>query len=320
MAAIPLTLGLNPAPNTQALFDGKVQPKGIELHLQSQFGAGFDNVGARHRSIINGEMDGGELSISSYILARLRGVRLRALPVFLSRRFRLRCMHCRVDAPLRHPSELAGKKATVHRYNATTPVWLKGILQNEYGVKPQDVEWFVAEPDIAEEALHPPPPEIRVRFISQPRTREHAIELLERGEIDAALEPYPALSSNPKLRHLIPDYRKAEEDYFRRTGTFTINHLLALHEDIAEAHPGVVEGLLTAFRQAEVSADRYRNGKQKEEEAWERRVMGEEFSYSLKKGCARRSLATLIEYQIQQGILDQRPDIESLFFAQALDL
>ena len=320
MPDISLTLGFNPAPNTQALFDRTVQPKGIELHLQSQFGEGLDNVGARHRSIIKGEINGGELSISSFILARLRGVKLRALPVFLSRRFRLRCMHCRADAPLHHPSELAGKKVTVHRYNATTPVWLKGILQNEYGVKPHDVEWFVAEPDIAEEALHAPPPEIRVRFISPPRTREHAIELLEQGEINAALEPYPALASNPKLRHLIRDYRKAEEDYFRRTGTFTINHLFALREDSAEAHPWAVESLLTAFRQAEAAADRYRNEKQKAEAAWERKVMGEDFSYSLKKGCARRSLATLIEYQIQQGILDERPDIESLFFPEALDL
>ncbi|MBI2348730.1 MAG: hypothetical protein HYV05_08775, partial [Deltaproteobacteria bacterium] len=69
----------------------------------------------------------------------------------------------------------------------------------------------------------------------------------------------------------------------------------------------------------EAVADSYRNEKQKEEAAWEREVMGEPFAYSLKKGPARRSLATLITYQLQQGILDQKPDIESLFFPQALD-
>ncbi|MBI3059190.1 MAG: hypothetical protein HYY81_07775, partial [Deltaproteobacteria bacterium] len=61
-------------------------------------------------------------------------------------------------------------------------------------------------------------------------------------------------------------------------------------------------------------AERYQNEEEKQEAAWKRKVMGEEFSYSLKKGCARRSLATLIGYQIRQGILDQRTDIESLFF------
>ena len=178
MSQVSLTLGLGCTPYTQALFDGSVRPSGVELHLESRFGAGLDNVGARHRMIVAGKLDGGELSISSFILARLRGVPLRALPVFLSRRFRLRCMYCRVESSLRDPSELAGKKVTVHRYNATTPVWLKGILQNEFGVKPSDIEWHVAEPDIAEEAQRPPPAEIRVRFIPLPRTREHAIELV----------------------------------------------------------------------------------------------------------------------------------------------
>jgi 4,5-dihydroxyphthalate decarboxylase len=319
MSTISLSVGLSATPYTQALFDGSVRLARVDLRLESRFGEGLDNVGARHRKIIAGELDGGELSISSFILARLRGVPLRALPVFLSRRFRLRCMYCRIESPLRDPSELAGKKVTVHRYNATTPVWLKGILQNEFAVKPSDVEWLVAEPDIAEEALHSPPPEIRVHFIPSPRTREHAIELVERGEIAAALEPYP-LHSNPRMRYLMEDFRRAEREFFRRTGAYTINHLFALREGIAAAHPEIVRSLLMALREANSIADRYRDENQKSEAAWEREVMGEEFSYSLKEGCARTSLDTLMEYQIQQGILDRKPALEDLFFPETFDL
>src|SRR5919106_314794 len=315
MSALPLTIGLNPSPYTQALFDGSVRAKNVDLQLRSEFGEGLDNVGARHRDIIAGKIDGGELSISSFILGRLRGVSLRALPVFLSRRFRLRCMYCRIDSPVNHPSELAGKSVTVHRYNATTPVWLKGILQNEFGVKPTDVAWHVAEPDIAEESLRPPPPEVRARFIPDPRTREHAVEMVERGEIEAALEPYP-LHTNPKMRYLMRDFRRAEEQFFRRTGAYTLNHLFALREEIGKEHPWAVENLLTALREANSLADRYRDEKQKSEAAWEKKVMGEEFTYSLKKGCARRSLETLMEYQVQQGILDKKPVIEELFFPE----
>src|SRR5215475_6048960 len=199
MTNTPLTIGLSASPYTQALFDGSVRVEGMDLQLRTKFGNGLDNVGARHRAIIAGEIDGGELSISSYILARLRAVPLMALPVFLSRRFRLRCMYCRKESPLRHPSELAEKKVTVHRYNATTPVWLKGILQNEFGVKPAAIDWYVAEPDIAEESLRPPPSDVRVNFIPAPRTREHAVEMVQEGKIEAALEPYQ-LHDNPKMR------------------------------------------------------------------------------------------------------------------------
>lgn len=316
MEPLSLKIGLGPSPFTQALFDGSIRPKGIELQLQSRFGDGLDNVGARHRAIIGGEADGGELSISSFILARLRGVPLRALPVFLSRRFRLRCMYCRMNSPLQHPSDLAGKKVTVHRYNATTPVWLKGILQNEFGVRPREITWYVAEPDIAEESLRPPPADVKVRFISPPRTREHAVEMVERGEIEAALEPYH-LHANPRMRYLMRDFRQAEETFFRRTGAYTVNHLFALREEVAN-YPRAIESLLVALKEANSLADRYRDEGQKIEAAWERQVMGDEFFYSLKAGCARRSLETLIEYQLQQGILDKKPRMEDLFFPECL--
>jgi 4,5-dihydroxyphthalate decarboxylase len=318
MNAPSLTIGLNPSPYTQALFDNPVRPGGIELQLRSRFGAGLDNVGARHRAIIAGELDGGELSISSFILARLRGVPLKALPVFLSRRFRLRCMYCRTASPVRHPSELAGKSATVHRYNATTPVWLKGILQNEFGVKPRDLEWYVAEPDIAEESLKPPPPEVQVRFIPSPRTREHAVEMVEQGKIETALEPYH-LHDNPRMRYVMSDFHRAEKEFFRRTGAYTLNHLFVLREETAQAHPSAVKDLFGALKEANSLADRYRDEEQRREAAWEKEVMGDEFSYSLKRGCARRSLETLMEYQIQQGILDKKPVIEELFFPETLD-
>jgi 4,5-dihydroxyphthalate decarboxylase len=312
-----LQIGLNPSSFTQALYDGSVRPKDVEVNLRWRFGDGLDNVGARHRAIIVGEVDGGELSMSSFILARLRKLPLRALPVFLSRRFRLRCMYTRAGSTLKHPSELAGKSATVHRYNATTPVWLKGILENEFGVKPKDVHWYVAEPDIAEESLRPPPAEVKVSFIDPPRTREHAIELVEQGAIDAALEPYQ-LHENPRMRYLMPDFRQAEKDFFRRTRAYPLNHLFVLREEIAARNPGVVTALYDALCEANRRADRYRDEKQKKEAEWEREVMGEDFIYSLHEGCARRSVETLMEYQVQQGILDTKLAMKDLFFPEFL--
>lgn len=318
MSDLPITLGFTRSPYTEALFNGTVKPKGIALTLRTDFGDGYDNVGARHRDIIAGKIDGGELSISSYVLARLRGVPLIALPVFLSRRFRLRCMFCRKDSPLTHPSQLSGKIVTVHRYNATTPVWVRGIIENEFGVKPSEIDWRVAEPDIAEESLRPPPADVRVSFIPEPHTREQAMALVESGAIDAALEPY----STPNIRYLMSDdtYRDAERRFFKRTGAYTTNHLFALNTAVTDANPWAVESMLTALSEANALADRYRNEKQKKEAAWEREVMGEDFHYSLNRGCARRSVETLLDFQMQQGILEKKPKIEDLFAEQTLKL
>lgn len=318
MTDLPLTIGLSRSPYTAALFDGTVRPAGIALNLQTKFGEGYDNVGARHRDIIAGKIDCGELSISSYILARLRGVPLIALPVFLSRRFRLRCMYTRQNSPLKHPSELAGKIVTVHRYNATTPVWVRGIIENEFGVQPSEIDWRVAEPDIAEESLRPPPADVRVSFIPPPHTREQAMALVESGEIDAALEPY----STPNIRYLMDDdvYRQAERAFFRRTGAYTTNHMFVISTKVADEHPETVKSLFTALKDANALADRYRNEKQKSEAAWEREVMGEEFEYSLNRGCARRSFETLMDYQVQQGILERKPRLEELFAPKTLKL
>lgn len=86
-----------------------------------------------------------------------------------------------------------------------------------------------------------------VRFIEPPRTREHAIEPLERRAIAAALEPYGSLGKNPKLRRLPQDYRREEAEYFRRTEVIPVIHTLVLREPLVEKHPWVIESRLAAF-------------------------------------------------------------------------
>jgi len=198
-----LTVGLTRSPYTEALFDGSVRPEGIELKIQTRFGDGLDNVGARHRAIIAGEIDGGEVSISSYILARLRGVPLIALPVFLSRRFRLRCMAfvrgdldysaavngiiqgivrgapakilaCAVDRPLqsfiarkdiRAPRDLKGKKVAGSTTGGTATLMADAALKH-FGLDPG-------------------------RDVTVVTLRDNRLTAMESGTVDAALLGVP---------------------------------------------------------------------------------------------------------------------------------
>ena len=77
-----------------------------------------------------------------------------------------------------------------------------------------------------------------VNFIPSPKTREHAIELVENGAIDAALEPYGSLAKNPKLRRLLKDHRREEADYFRRTQVIPVIHTLVLQEELVASSRG----------------------------------------------------------------------------------
>jgi 4,5-dihydroxyphthalate decarboxylase len=316
--SIKLTLGLAVTPRTRALFDGSVRPEGIELRCESQFGDGLDNTGARHRAILGGAIDGGECSTSSLILARMRGSPLRGLPIFPARQFRHRCIYCPASSTLSHPSELKGKSVVAHRYNATTAVWLRGLLQNEYGVSPEEMKWYVAEPDVGEEAANPPPKSVTVNFIPPPRTREHALELVENGTLDAALEPYNSLAKNPKLRRLLKDHRREEADYFGRTQVIPVIHTLVLQEELIAKQPWILESLLAAFRKARALDQKYMTEEERNEARWLSEAIGyDPYVYSFDDS-TRKSLDALIRCQIQQGLLNRQPALEELFFRETL--
>jgi len=314
-----LTLGLARSPRTQALFDGTVQAETIELDCRDRFSTGYDNTGARHRLILKGEIPGGEMSTSSYILARARGAAVRALPVFLNRKFRHGCMYCAANSDLRHPEELRGKVVTVHRYNSTTAVWVRGLLQNEYGVEPRDMSWQIVEKDLGEEAKAQKPEGIRIGTIPEPRTREHAVELVESQRIDAALEPYSDLPRNPRIRRILRDHRKEEESYFKRTGVLPVIHTLVLHEASVEENPGIITELMSVFRKARAMEEAYESQEEKEERDWMTSFLGHDpYAYALDP-CTRRSIETLMEYQVQQGLLPRKPDVADLFFPEATE-
>src|SRR3954454_15248951 len=122
---LELSLFMAKTPLTSALYDGTVQPKGIKLSVDNDFGGMLANTGERHRQILAGELPGGECSTSSFLLARTRGVPLVALPVFLARNFPRRQIWASTSAPVETPADLAGKRVTVHRWNSTSPSWTK---------------------------------------------------------------------------------------------------------------------------------------------------------------------------------------------------
>src|SRR5262245_33081050 len=152
MPKLALTLACGDYDRTRALIDGSVVPDGIDLNVLP-----LSNAWARHqRMVLHAEFDVCELSTSSFLLARERGQALVGLPVFPYRMFRHGYVWCAARANVHQPADLRGKRIGVGMYQITTALWVRGFLQHDYGVLPEDLTWVT---EMAE--LVPLPPGLR---------------------------------------------------------------------------------------------------------------------------------------------------------------
>jgi len=183
--------------------------------------------------------DVSELAIATFLQAREAGAPISLLPVVLSGDFHHHSLTRWPGSPEIAPADLAGKRVGVRAYSQTTGLWVRGILQEEFGVDAKDVTWVtVEEPHVAG---YVEPPNVE-------RTTGKLLEVLERGDVVAAVLGPPALdSAQGPLVPIIPDWRAAEEAWGKRHGTVPINHMLTVRRDLLEAEPGTVSELYQAF-------------------------------------------------------------------------
>src|SRR5262245_9537089 len=233
----------------QAILDGRVRVDGVELVPTA-----LEPEEAFHRAFQFQEFDITELSLSSFTLLTSRGESpYVGIPAFISRLFRHSGIYIRTDRGIDHPSKLAGKTIGLPEYQITATVWIRGILEDEYGVKVESVAWRqggLEDPGRQERAALDLPPSIDLKPI--PRERSLS-QMLEVGELDALISaraPSCFLRGAPNVDRMFPNFKAAEQDYFRRTGIFPIMHLIGIRRSIHERHPWVAVNLLKAFMQA----------------------------------------------------------------------
>jgi len=232
LSKLALTLACGEYEIVRALMDGTVKPDGVDLNVLTA----MDSSTRHWRFLRNREFAMAEVSCSSYLVARDQGVPIDAIPVFLHRRFRHGFIFINTAKGIRTPADLVGRKIGVKQFQNTAIVWLRGILQHEYGVPLHSIEW-VCELDETIEFEAPP----NLKIVRLPP--ECSVEqMLTNGEIDAVLHPdliRPLVEKDPRVARLFPDYRREEIAYFRKTGIFPIMHVLGIKREIAEEHPWV---------------------------------------------------------------------------------
>jgi 4,5-dihydroxyphthalate decarboxylase len=240
----PLTVALERYERHLPFFDGRAAPpEGCPMTVLEVGQEGEQRHGRhRHeRMLREREFDIAEVSLSSYVMAKNRGLPFTAVPVFPRRLFSQTQMFVRADSPITSPSALEGKRVALQSFQTTLAVLAKGDLGSTYGVPLRSVTWHVR----ASETL-PLADGMDARIVRVPREADLAA-LLAGGEVDALFYsrfPRSPLVPGGTIRRLFPDAEGEALGYYRAQGWFPVMHVLALRQDVADAHPALPQALI----------------------------------------------------------------------------
>jgi 4,5-dihydroxyphthalate decarboxylase len=304
-----LTLMLADYHRTRPLLSGEVTADGITLNPCPAM------PGEACLRPVYEEFDIAEMSLSWYTMAKCRGEPVIALPVFPMRMFIHPYIFCGSSSNIRAAEELRGKKVGMDQYRLTVGLWARGILQEFYGVHPEEIHWFTSDPEGAE--FEPP------RGLSLTVRREGVESLLLDGEIEALIAPnVPAAfrAGDPRIRRVFKNPRSEIMEYFRKTKIFPITHTVVLRESLVAEHPWIVNSLVNAFVEGEkICRKAYEYPKrlalpsavlviEEEEEAFGK----DPFQHGLTPQ-NRVVLDKFLQYAEEQGYISYRPNLIDLF-------
>ena len=315
-----LSVAMGDYDRTRPIVDGLVRIDGVDpvcmlLSPEEMFFRAF-----RHA-----EFDVSELSISSYCVSVARGSpHYIAIPVFLSRAFRHTSIYVRNDRGIDKPEDLAGRRIGIAEYQLSANVWVRGILEQDFGIGPADIRWVrggMDAPGRPEKIALDLPDDVRIEEAPPGQTLNR---MLADGDIDGFIGPrWPRCfaEGHPNVVRLFADSVGAAADHFRRTGIFPIMHLLGVRRSLADAHPWLPGALMKAFTAArdvamaalaDTSATKVTMPFVEDNLRVVRGLMGDDYwSYGVADNA--RVLDTFCEIHFRQGLSPRRLKVEELF-------
>jgi 4,5-dihydroxyphthalate decarboxylase len=327
MVEVPITIACGNYDRTRAIIDGRVKVEGcavtyLPLYPEEIFFRMF-----RYQ-----EFDVAEMSFSSYLRTVAAGNSAYiGLPAFVSRIFRHSGIYIRTDAGINKPEDLRGKRIGLPEYQITAVVWMRGLLQHQYGVKPNEISWRSGgqeQPGREERTPLKPIPGLDLKPIGKDQT---LVDMLRKGELDAlftARAPSSFLAGEPHIARLFPDTRAAEQAYYKKTGLFPIMHLVGIKKTLVEQYPWLATSIYKAFVEAKALAMidlrdvnalmvtlPWLEAETKDTIA----AMGEDFwKYGVHENT--REIEALAQYSFEQGLVDRKLAAEELFARSTFEL
>lgn len=332
-SALSLKFGGYPFPRLKGLMDGSVPIRGCDV----EFIPG--KIGDMNTDLFSGEQvrDVTEVGLHPFMLAHAnQGFRdYTLLPIFPLRTFRHKSAFIRTDRGIRKPQDLKGKRVSTAGYSSTSLTWLRGILKDEYGLEPKDMQWVIARGDSsadaagkvsAQESVLPE----GVPIETGPPGMDES-DLLAKGEVDAcfhAAEPRAYVQGDPNVGRLFADPRSVEQSWYKKTGVFPIMHAVAIRRSLLEKEPWLAQAVFDAYSEAKQEDYEFMGkiGWAFSSLPWyaveldeTRRLMGKNFySYGIEPN--RKTLETICRYSHDQGLASRELKISELFAEQSLEL
>jgi 4,5-dihydroxyphthalate decarboxylase len=331
MANLPLSLAISSNPRTWPIIDGRIKADGIDFTITV-----LGPAEMFWRQLSFAEFDVSEMSMSELMMIRDRGdERFVGIPVFTTRRFYHTGILVRKDAGIAAPADLRGRRVGVPEYVQTSALWTRGVLENEFGVAPGDMSFFMERVPSRSHAGaigFKPPAGVTIK---QSPPQQSIGSMMLAGELDACMSynrrhhdlidrSDADLEHHTGVRPLFADTAAEAERYHAKTGIYPINHGMVFKRGVFERNPWAVLNILDAFNRANDIADAERS---------------EHVAYHLETGLVpaayrkalatriirhgikanRRTLETAAQYSNQQGLTRRVMPMDELFAPNALN-
>jgi 4,5-dihydroxyphthalate decarboxylase len=282
---LPLTLQtlLAANPHTRALRSGELRSPLVNFVF-----ADVKTVNREFKALVRDQkFDLGELAIVTFLQAKAHGKPYVLIPAVAVARGQHHTIFFNPDRGHLNPGDLNGRRVGVRAYTQTTGAWVRGFLQEDYGVDLRSIRWITFEGPHVAEYTDPP-------WVQRAPEGKQLLQMALDGEIDAAIFG----SENPEgtpLQPLIPDAAEAAARWAEKHGGVPINHMMVIKEWITQTRPDVVREVYRMLKESTVAGSSQRTGVLR---------FGVE--------AVRKSLETIIQYSESQGLIPHRFSVDEL--------
>jgi 4,5-dihydroxyphthalate decarboxylase len=221
--------------HTKALKDGSVSAPGIAFEFEevSPITRAFRPMATKQA------YDLAEMALATYLLARFYDKPIIGLPIVLVRSSLLPGLVTAEGSPITDPRELAGKTLGIRSYTQTSGVWVRGILQDGFGLDLSSLKWVTFEGAHVDEYSDPP-------SATRAPADKNMVDMVKSGELAAAI----GVPAGEGIRSLVLDAAKAEADWAAKSGVRTVNHILTVKKSLVDQDPQLPRTLTDLFERA----------------------------------------------------------------------